>query len=68
MAVPSWTVDDAVAALNLVAHDDVLEDFVYGVADVQRPIGVWWAIVEDKRAIGWSVRRLPGIQVVGALP
>ena len=48
MGVPAGEVVDAVAEEQLGTKNDIFEDFVEGVSDVERTVGVGWSIVEDK--------------------
>lgn len=72
MTVPSRLVLDALAAAQLGAHDDVLQDLVQSVAGVDGAIGVGRTVMEDERilrlclAVVPSRIALPLVKVIGA--
>ena len=48
MGVPAWNVWRVIALDGFGFNDDVLEDFVHGVAKVDLAVGVWRAVVEHE--------------------
>jgi hypothetical protein len=67
MAVPAWAVRDTLATLNLVADNNVLEDFVDCMADVQGAICVRRSVMQGEGRVFRPMRGLPGVQVIGTL-
>lgn len=56
MTVPSWPIDDSFALLNLRPEDHILQDFVDGMADMQRPVRIGRSIMENEGVVGGPVR------------
>ena len=67
MTIPSWHVVHSFTLTYLEPADDVLQDFIQGVADVQASIGVGRSVMEDESVFSRLSSSLPGVEVVGAL-
>ena len=48
MGVPAWNVWRVIALDGFGFNDDVLEDFVHGVAKMDLTVGIWRAVVEHE--------------------
>lgn len=56
MAVPSWPIDNSSALLNLRPENHILQDFVDGMADMQRPVRIGRSIMENEGVVRRPVR------------
>jgi hypothetical protein len=66
MAVPAWHVPHPLAASQLYATDDILQDLVERMSDMEVAIRIWWTIVQDEWLVGGPFAALPGIKIIGA--
>jgi hypothetical protein len=64
MAIPAWRVLHALPLGDLESTDNILEDFIQGMANMEAAIGVWGTIMKNEwlRACSFG---LPGIEVIG---